>query len=184
MWRSKADLAAVTVIVEFRILESSGEGEGQKARSQPWVSGKQTDIFKGLLGRNPWDKVLEGTPNHSWLVLKDHHLQAQEWSIPINRKSGKNARRMDECMDEWGAPGQTQAQKRSIQRVESWDEYGDIGWSLKGKAGKAKDQMELNLARNVKDNKKGFYMCISDQKKTRENISPLQNEMFMLLVIY
>jgi len=40
-------------IVEFRILESSGEGEGQKARSQPWVSGKQTDIFKGLLGRSP-----------------------------------------------------------------------------------------------------------------------------------
>lgn len=35
---------------------------------------------------------------------------------------------------------------------------------------KAKAQMELNLARNVKDNKKGFYKYIGDRRKTTENV--------------
>lgn len=63
-------------------------------------------------------------------------------------------------MNAWMNEELLEAQKRTIQRVESWDEYGDIGWSLKGKARKAEDQMELNLARNVKDNKKGFYISV------------------------
>ena len=30
---------------------------------------------------------------HSWLIFKDHLLQAQEKCIPTKRKSGKNTRR-------------------------------------------------------------------------------------------
>ncbi|GAB0179621.1 mitochondrial enolase superfamily member 1 [Grus japonensis] len=41
---------------------------------------------------------------------------------------------------------------------------------------KAKALIELNLARAVKGNKKSFYRHISDKRKTRENVSPLQNE--------
>ena len=37
--------------------------------------------------------------------------------------------------------------------------------------------MELNLARDVKDNKKCFYKYIGDKRKTRENVGPLMNEM-------
>ena len=36
--------------------------------------------------------------------------------------------------------------------------------------------MELNLARDVKDNKKGFCKYIGDKRKTRENVGPLLNE--------
>lgn len=42
---------------------------------------------------------------------------------------------------------------------------------------KAKAQMELNLSRNAKDIKKGFYRYIGDKKKSRENMGPLLNEM-------
>ncbi|GAB0203910.1 high affinity cAMP-specific and IBMX-insensitive 3',5'-cyclic phosphodiesterase 8B [Grus japonensis] len=51
-------------------------------------------LFRDLLGRAPWDKALEGRGTQdSWLVFKDHLLQAQERCTPAKRKSGKNTRR-------------------------------------------------------------------------------------------
>ncbi|GAB0207037.1 mitochondrial enolase superfamily member 1 [Grus japonensis] len=35
--------------------------------------------------------------------------------------------------------------------------------------------IELNLARDVKGNKKSFYRYVSDKRKTRENVGPLRN---------
>ena len=42
---------------------------------------------------------------------------------------------------------------------------------------KAKALIELNLARDVKGNKKSLYRYISDKRKTRENVGPLWKEM-------
>ena len=41
--------------------------------------------------------------------------------------------------------------------------------------------MELNLARDVEDNKKGLFKYISSKKKTRENAGPLLNEVGALV---
>ena len=38
---------------------------------------------------------------------------------------------------------------------------------------KAKVQMELNLARDVKDNKKGFYRYIGRRRRAKESVPPL-----------
>ncbi|GAB0207699.1 mitochondrial enolase superfamily member 1 [Grus japonensis] len=46
---------------------------------------------------------------------------------------------------------------------------------------KAKAHLELNLARDVKDNKKGFFKYISSKRKTRENVGPLLNEVGALV---
>jgi len=52
-------------------------------------------LFRDLFGRVLWDKALEGKGGKkSWLIFRDHLLQAQERSIPTKRKSGKNARRL------------------------------------------------------------------------------------------
>ncbi|GAB0197821.1 hypothetical protein GRJ2_002247500 [Grus japonensis] len=45
---------------------------------------------------------------------------------------------------------------------------------------KAKALIELNLARDVKGNKKSFY---SDKRKTRENVGPLWKEMGDLVTL-
>ncbi|GAB0178004.1 hypothetical protein GRJ2_000265700 [Grus japonensis] len=51
-------------------------------------------LFRDLLGRIPWDKVLEGgRTQDSGLVFKGHLLQAQEGCIPTQKKSGKNTKR-------------------------------------------------------------------------------------------
>ncbi|GAB0185935.1 mitochondrial enolase superfamily member 1 [Grus japonensis] len=48
---------------------------------------------------------------------------------------------------------------------------------------KAEAQLELDLAWDVKDNKKGFYKYIGDKRKTRENVGPLLNEMGDLVTL-
>lgn len=42
--------------------------------------------------------------------------------------------------------------------------------------------MELNLARDVKDNKKGFFSCISSKRKSRGNVGLMLNGVGALVV--
>jgi len=46
---------------------------------------------------------------------------------------------------------------------------------------KAKVHLELNLANDVKDNKKSFFKCISSKRKSRENVGPLLKEVGVLV---
>ncbi|GAB0182661.1 hypothetical protein GRJ2_000731400 [Grus japonensis] len=85
------------------------------------------------------------------------------------------------CMDEQGAPGKTQRQKEILQRVEA--RAGSLGGiqkivqATRDPDRKAKALTELNLAKDIKGNKKSFYRYVSDKRKTRENVGPLQKEM-------
>jgi len=47
---------------------------------------------------------------------------------------------------------------------------------------KAKVLLELNLASDVKDNKKGFFNYISRKQKTRDSVGPLLNEVGALVM--
>ncbi|KAK4819916.1 hypothetical protein QYF61_014651 [Mycteria americana] len=91
------------------------------------------------------------------------------------------------CMDEQGAPGQIQTQKGSLQRVEA--RTGNLGRiqsncpSSRAIVQAARDQVRkanalivLNVARDIKGNKKSFYRYIGDKRKTRENVGPLWKE--------
>jgi len=51
----------------------------------------------------------------------------------------------------------------------TWEEYRDVVRAYREATSKAKAYLEFNLARNVKDNKKGFFKYISSKQKTREN---------------
>jgi len=83
-------------------------------------------------------------------------------------------------VDEQGAPGQTQAEKGSLKRMEA--RTGSLGGIQRNRpigreqVMKAKALTELNLTRDVKWNKKAFYRYVSDRRKTRENVGPLQKE--------
>ena len=83
-------------MVQFRILRTARR-EHSKLTTLDFG---RTDFgfFRNLLGRAPWDKVLEGRGAHKEKVRQKH------WEI---------------CMDEQRAPGQTQAEKGGIQRVET-----------------------------------------------------------------
>ena len=58
----------------------------------------------------------------------------------------------------------------------TWEEYGNIVRACREAMTKDKAHLELSLARDVKDNKKGFCKYISSKQKTRDDVGPLLNE--------
>jgi len=54
--------------------------------------------------------------------------------------------------------------------------YRNVTRACRHETRKSKAHLELNLARDVKDNKKGFFKYIISKQKTRDNVGPLLNE--------
>ncbi|KFV08192.1 hypothetical protein N340_06134, partial [Tauraco erythrolophus] len=136
-------------------------------------------LFRDLLGRVQWDEALQGRgAQERRLIFKDHLLQAQERCIPTKRKSGRNTRRPawmnKELLDQLG-------HKKKVYRgwkkgQVAWEEYREIVRATRDQVRKAKALIELNLARDIKGNKKNFYRYVSDKKRSREKVGPLQKE--------
>jgi len=64
----------------------------------------------------------------------------------------------------------------------TWEEYRNVVRACRDAMRKAKVCLQLNLARDVKDNKKGFFKFISNKWKTRENVGLLLNEVSVLVI--
>jgi len=77
-------------------------------------------------------------------------------------------------------------QKRKVHGIwkegqATWEEYKKVFTACRDAMRKAKVHVELNLARDVKDNKKGYFKYISNKWKTRENVGALLNEVDALV---
>ncbi|KFV20591.1 hypothetical protein N340_07832, partial [Tauraco erythrolophus] len=136
-------------------------------------------LFRDLLARVQWDKALEGRgAQESWLIFKDHLLQAQERCIPTKRKSGRNTRRPawmnKELLDQ--LRHKKKAYRGWKQGQVAWEEYRAIVRATRDQVRKAKALIEFNLAGDIKGNKKNFYRYVSDKKRSREDIGPLRKE--------
>ena len=55
----------------------------------------------------------------------------------------------------------------------SWEEYRAVVRVCRDRIRKAKALVELNLARDVKDNKKGFYRYIGRRRQSKESVPAL-----------
>ena len=58
----------------------------------------------------------------------------------------------------------------------TWESYKEVVRAARDQVRKAKTQIELNLARNTKGNKRKFYKYISDKRKAKEDVCPLWKE--------
>jgi len=67
------------------------------------------------------------------------------------------------------------------QRQATWEEYRNIVRACREAMRKAKVHLELNMVRDGKDNKKGFFKYISSKRKTMENVGLLLNEVGALV---
>ncbi|GAB0180313.1 hypothetical protein GRJ2_000496600 [Grus japonensis] len=164
-------------MVEFKILRAARRVHSKLTT----LDFRRADfgLFRDLPVRVPWHKSLEGRGTcESWLVFKGHLLQAQERCIPTKRKSDKNARRpawmnrkfLDKLRHK------QEAYRGWKQGRGAWEEYREIVRAARDQVRKAKALIELNLARDIKGNKKSFYRYISDKRKTGENVGLLQKE--------
>jgi len=64
----------------------------------------------------------------------------------------------------------------------TWEEYRNVVRACRDGTRKAKTHLELKLARNVRNNKKGFFNYISSKRKSRDNVGPLLNEARVLVM--
>ncbi|PKU46909.1 alpha-n-acetylneuraminide alpha- -sialyltransferase [Limosa lapponica baueri] len=64
----------------------------------------------------------------------------------------------------------------------TWEEYRNIVRACRDVTRKARDHLELNLAKDVKDNQTGFCKYISSKRKARKNVGLLLNEMGALVM--
>ncbi|GAB0177368.1 hypothetical protein GRJ2_000202000 [Grus japonensis] len=159
-------------MVEFRILRAARRAHSKLTT----LDFRRADfgLFRDLLGRIPWDKALEGRGTQdSWLIFKGDLLQAQERCIPTKRKSSKRPPRMNK---ELLGKHKKEAYRGWKQGQVAWEEYRETVRAARDQVRKAKALIEISLARDVKDNKKSFYRYVSDKRRTRENVGPLQNE--------
>ncbi|PKU41856.1 hypothetical protein llap_7831 [Limosa lapponica baueri] len=58
----------------------------------------------------------------------------------------------------------------------AWEEYTETVQVARDQIKKAKAQIELNLSRDIKGNKNSFCKYVSDKKKTKQDVGPLQKE--------
>lgn len=97
-------------------------------------------------GKSGIETLISGSAISSWIEV---HTSKEE----IRQKY------QETCTDEQGVPGKTQTQKGSIwegKQRQACEEYRSIIWACRYAVRKYKTQMELSMARNVKDNRKGF----------------------------
>jgi len=141
-------------------------------------------LFKELLGGIPWVRALEGRGVHeSWSLFKHHFLHAQDRCIPVSKKSSKGGTRRVWMSKELLAKLRW---KRKVyvmwkEGQATGEEYRKVVRACRDAMRKAKIHLELNLARDVKNNKKGFLNYISSKGKTGDNVGPLLNKVGALV---
>ena len=62
------------------------------------------------------------------------------------------------------------------------DDYTAVAQGCRGTVKKAKEEMELGLASQIKNNKKSFFKYIGSKKKVPGNVGPLQDTLGNLVV--
>jgi len=141
-------------------------------------------LSKHLLEGIPWVRALEGRGvQESWSLFRHHFLRAQDQCIPLGEKSSKVGRRPAWMSKELLVELR---QKRKVYRMRkdgqaTWEEYRNAVRAFREAMRNAKAHLELDLARDVKDNRKGFFKYISSKRMTRENVGPPLNEMGALV---
>jgi len=156
-------------MTEFRILRG-GSRAVSRIKSLDFRRAN-FDLFKDLLGGIPWGMALEGRGvQESWLLFKHHFLRTQDWCIPLSKKSSKGGRRPAWISKELLAELR---RKRKVHRMckedqAAWEEYRNVVRACRDATRKAKVHLELNLARDVKDNKKSFFKLLHQQQTEDE----------------
>lgn len=100
------------------------------------------------------------------MIFKDEYfLDTQEQSVSVNRKSGKNVKKSVWINKELLAKLKLKKEaRRGWKQVQEGIQRHRLG--IQESVRKAKLQIELNLAKDVKENRKGFYTYFCDKRKT------------------
>ncbi|KAK4818274.1 hypothetical protein QYF61_009992 [Mycteria americana] len=145
-------------LVEFTVLRDMGQAKS-KVRTLNFRKAN-FQLFKELVNRTPWETALRDKgAEQSWQIFKDTFHTAQELSIPRCKKSGKEGKRPAWLSQDLlvKLKGKKEMHRQRKQGQVSWEKYRDTAWLCRDGVRKAKAWLELNLARDAKNNNKDFY---------------------------
>ncbi|KAK4828789.1 hypothetical protein QYF61_000846 [Mycteria americana] len=94
------------------------------------------------------------------------------------KKSGKEGKRWA-CMSQdllVKLKGKKEMHRQWKQGQVSWEDYREVACLCRDGVRKAKAQLELNLARDAKNNRKGFYRYVSQKRKVKESVPALMSK--------
>ncbi|KAM7160392.1 uncharacterized protein RBU57_010555 [Macrochelys suwanniensis] len=164
-------------MVEFRI-RTQGRKESSRIQTLDFRKA-DFDPLRELMGKVPWENNMRGKGvEESWLYFKESLLRLQEQTIPMCRKKSKYGRRPAWLNSEILADLKHKKEAYKMWKIGQMtrEEYKNIAQACRSEIRKAKSHLELQLARNVKSNKKGFFRYVSNKKKVKESVGPLLNE--------
>ncbi|KFV07293.1 hypothetical protein N339_07034, partial [Pterocles gutturalis] len=136
-------------------------------------------VFKELVERIPWETALRDKgAEQSCQIFKDTFHTAQELSVPSCKKSGKISKRpVWLSHDLWlKLKGKKKVHKQWKQGQVSWEEYRDTAQLCRDGVRKTMTQLDLNLMRDAKNNKKGFCSYVNQKRKVKESVPALMSE--------
>ncbi|GAB0209193.1 hypothetical protein GRJ2_003385000 [Grus japonensis] len=158
-------------LVEFTVLRDMGQVKS-KVRTLNFRKAN-FQLFKELVNRTLWETALRDKgAEQSWQIFKDAFYRAQELLIPRCKKSGKEGKRLAWMSQDLlvKLKGKKEMHRQWKRGQVSWEEYRDAARLCRDGVRKAKAQLELNLARDAKNNKKGFYRYVSQKRKVKESV--------------
>ncbi|PKU42802.1 rna-directed dna polymerase from mobile element jockey-like [Limosa lapponica baueri] len=132
-------------------------------------------LFRTLVGRVPWEIILHGKGvQEGWMLFKKEILKAQEQAVPMSHKIKGQGKRPAWLNKELlvGLREKRRVYHLWMKGQATQEEHRDLVRLYREKIRKAKAQLELNLAINIRDNKKCFYKYIN-KKRVGENLHPL-----------
>ncbi|KFQ06524.1 hypothetical protein N330_02323, partial [Leptosomus discolor] len=136
-------------------------------------------LFKELVNSTPWETALrDNGAEQSWWISKDAFHTMQWLSIPRCKKQGKQGKRPARLSRYLLSKlkGKKEMHRQWKQGRVSSEEYRDAAQLYRDGVRKAKAQLELNLARDAKNNKKGFYRYVNQKRKVKESVPPLMSK--------
>ncbi|KAJ7414403.1 hypothetical protein WISP_84387 [Willisornis vidua] len=127
-------------------------------------------IFRNLLGNIPWEQTLQGRevqeiPESLPPGSRTMHLDEQEIG----------QREQETCTDEYSSVSRKYTGDGSRVRPLGMNIERKVVGVRRNGTRKTKVPLELNLAKDVKDNKKGFFKYINRKTKTRDRVGLLVN---------
>ncbi|KFM04153.1 hypothetical protein AS27_10717, partial [Aptenodytes forsteri] len=126
----------------------------------------------------PWKTGLRDKgAEQSRQIFKNAFHRAQELSIPRCKKTGKEGKRPVWLSQDLlvKLKGKKEMHRQWKQGQVSSEEYRDLAQLCRDGASKAKVRLELNLARDTKNNKKGFYRYVNHKRKVKESVPSLMS---------
>jgi len=152
--------------VEFAVLRDMGQVKS-KVRTLNFRKAN-FQLFKELVTRTPWEPVPRNKgAEQSWQIFKDAFHRVQELLVPRCKKSEKEGKRSAWLSGDLlvKLKGKKEMHRQWKQGQVSWEEYKDAAWLCRGGVRK-------NLARDGKNNKKGFYRYVNQKRKVKECVPP------------